>query len=373
MRQVAPLELMSSTEGTPSTVRNEPELTVVDTLLSEFDPSLDEIANCVFQDNGVEVKISAVDQLLMAFTTRLLTDRLLGHVGIVQLPRYKNRIALLLSICSQLLCRRPPARLHGPVVFVGFDVAIADQLRTLAVRNFRRMGLADGNPLSMHRVTRAGGLEPVVGNVRGNTNGALVYYNTRIGDPPLSSAAPLVIIDGTAVVKRPARERVLSWATEHQAAGVVVISDIGDDDVIRTCENVGMVPTVLAVTQAELAQLTHDLGRQPASESPLSSMGLLWTAPTSVHIVPVAGTVINDAIARAYGTLGAKPDGPVPPELEMPLSAEAGAAPGAPRRRPVERSSRCGGSSTASITPTAGVGSSSAATRPPARRPPEHR
>ena len=296
-----------------------PPMNVVDALLAECDPSLDEISNCVFHDAGVEVRVSAVDQFLLAFTTRLLTDRLLGHVGIVQLPRYKNRNALLLSICSQLLCRRPPPRLQGPVVFVGFDIAIAEQLRALAVRNFRRMGLADGNPLSMHRITRAGALEPVVGSGRGNINSALVYFNIRIGDPPLASAAPLVIIDGTAIVKRAARERVLRWATEHQAAAVLIISDIGDDGVIRACANVGMVPTVLGVTQAELEQLTYDLGRHGASESPLSSMELLWTTPTSVEILPVPGAVINDAIARAYGTLGAKPEGPVPPELEMPL------------------------------------------------------
>ena len=310
---------MISVEAHPNVVSSDPSATIVDALLAEYDPSLDEISNCVFHDDGVEVKVSAVDQLLLTFTTRLLTDRLLGHVGIVQLPRYKNRNALLLSICSQLLCRRPPARLQGPVVFVGFDVAIAEQLRTLAVRNFRRMGLADGNPLSMHRITRCGSLEPVVGNVRSNTNSALVYFNTRIGDPPLSSAAPLVIIDGTAVMKRAARERVLNWATDHQAAAVVVISDIGDDDVIRTCENVGIVPTVLAVSTAELDQLAYDLGRQATSDSPLSSMGLLWATPTSVEILPVPGAVINDAIARAYGTLGAKPDGPLPPELELPL------------------------------------------------------
>jgi hypothetical protein len=310
---------MTTTEAHTGAAGGSAQPSLVDALLSEYDPSLDEIANCVFHDDGAEVRVSAVDQLLLAFTTRLLTDQLLGHVGIVQLPRYKNRNALLLAICSQLLCRRPPARLQGPVVFVGFDVAVADQLRTLAVRNFRRMGLGEGNPLSMHRITRSGSLEPVIGNVRGNTNSALIYFNTRIGDPPLSSAAPLVIVDGTAVVKRAARERVLNWATEHQAAAVVVLSDIGDDDAIRTCENVGMVPTVLAVTQPELDQLAYDLGRQATSNSPLSSMGLLWAQPTTVEVVPVAGAVINDAIARAYGTLGAKPEGPVPPELEMPL------------------------------------------------------
>ncbi|MGH9227996.1 MAG: hypothetical protein ACRD07_04545 [Acidimicrobiales bacterium] len=294
-------------------------MTVVDALLGDYDASLDEISNCVFHDNGVEVKVSAIDQLLLALTCRLLTDRLLGHVGIVQIPRYKNRNALLVSICSQLLCRRDPALLRGPVVFVGFDVAVADQLRSLAVHNHRRIGLADGNPLSMHRITRAGLLEPVVGVHRGSVNGSLIYFNTRIGDPPLDSAAPLVIVDGTVVLSRSARERVLRWVTEHQAAAVVVISDIGDNDIIGTCETVGMVPTVLAVTQDELAQLAYEFGRHDPSTSPLSSMRLLWSMPTCVRIRQVRSVLIDEALARAYGTLGAKPDGPVPPELEMPL------------------------------------------------------
>jgi hypothetical protein len=92
-----------------------------------------------------------------------------------------------------------------------------------------------------------------------------------------------------------------------------VISDIGDDDVIRTCKSVGMVPTVLTVTQAELAQLTYDLGRQNVSESPLSSMALLWTLPTSVQIVSVPGATINDAVARAYAASGPSPTDPSRP------------------------------------------------------------
>ena len=34
-------------------------------------------------------------------------------------------------------------------------------------------------------------------------------------------------------MKRAARERVLNWATEHQAAAVVVLSDIGDEQSIE--------------------------------------------------------------------------------------------------------------------------------------------
>lgn len=292
---------------------------VIDALLSSYDSAREDIANCVFIDAGTPVQVSPVDQLLMTFARRLLADPQLGYVGIAQLPRYRHRNTLLLAICCQLLCRRPPVHLNGPVVFVGFDVAVADQLRSLSVQHFRRMGLADGNPLSVHRLTRAGALEPLFGTHAANPNHSLIYLNTRIGDPPLASAPPLVIVDGTAVVRRAARERVLNWATKHDAAAVMVVTDLGDDDIIRCCEAIGAIPTVLTVTDTELSELAYQFGRRAPADSPLSSMGLLWAPPRSLRVQRVPGDVVNDAVARAYQVIGSKPDGPIPPELELPL------------------------------------------------------
>lgn len=310
---------MTSTEMPSRMPDREPPASVIDALLSSYDSAREDIANCVFIDAGTQVQVSPVDQLLMAFTCRLLTDPQLGHIGVAQLPRYRNRNALLVAICCQLLCRRPPVRLHGPVVFVGFDVAVTDQLRSLSVQHFRRMGLADGNPLSVHRLTRAGDLEPLFGRHAANPNHSLIYLNTRIGDPPLACAPPLVIVDGTAVVRRAARERVLNWATDHHAAAVVIVTDLGDDDIIRCCETIGAVPTVLTITDTELSELIYHFGRQAPADSHLSSMGLLWAPARSLRVQRVPGDAVNDAVARAYQVVGSKPDGPIPPELELPL------------------------------------------------------
>jgi len=124
-----------------------PLASVVDALLpNSTDRPLDEIANATFLDSGVEVSVSPVDQLMLAFTRRVLAERRLGGTAVIQLPRARHRAALLLAITSHLLCRQPPVRFCGPVVLIGFDVDLAGQLRELGVQHYRRMGLAAGNP-----------------------------------------------------------------------------------------------------------------------------------------------------------------------------------------------------------------------------------
>src|SRR5207237_842027 len=113
---------------------------IVDVLLpNRTDAALDEIANTTFIDAGVPVAVTGVDQMLAALTRRLLAERALGGVAVVQLPRCRHRSALLLAVCCHLLCRQQPRPLTGPAVLVGFDVDLADQLRTLSVRNYRQM------------------------------------------------------------------------------------------------------------------------------------------------------------------------------------------------------------------------------------------
>jgi hypothetical protein len=189
---------------------------VVDALLpNRSDPPLDELANATFIDDEIDVAVSPVDQLLMALTRRLLLDPILGAAAIVQLPRAKHRLALLLAITAHLLCRQPPVGFCAPVVLVGFDVDLAAQLRSLAVRNRRKMGLADGNPLSAHRLTRAGLAEPLLGSNARPVDSSLLYYNTRVGQPSIGCSPPLVVIDATSVEHPSARARALEWALKH--------------------------------------------------------------------------------------------------------------------------------------------------------------
>ena len=304
----------------PSTGTTGPD-SIVSALLSNVsDPALEELANATFIDNGVSVRVSPVDQLLMAFARRLLTDPSLGGTGVVQLPRSKHRSALLLAITSHLLCRRPPAGLGGPVVLIGLDVDLATQLRSLSVANHRRMGLSAGNPLSAHRLTRMGDLMPVIGSDVGPTNTSLVYFNTRNGRPTMDCRPPLVILDATSVNAPSARARAIEWALDHHAAAIIAVGDIGDDSLIETVSAASVVPTVLAVNEAITQALVDELGRGERTLSTLSSMAVLWRIPPQVHLHRAGDDETNEAVTKAFGTLAFKPAGPLPVELELPLN-----------------------------------------------------
>lgn len=294
---------------------------IVDALLPNVsDAALDELAVATFIDNGVPVPVSPVDQLLMAFARRLLTDPLVGGTGVVQLPRAKHRSALLLAITSHLLCRRSPARLSGPVVLIGLDVDLATQLRSLSVANHRRMGLSAGNPLSARRLTRIGGLVPVIGSDVGSADTSLVYFNTRNGRPTLDCRPPLVILDATSVSTPSARASAIDWALDHHAAAIIAVGDIGDDSLIQTVSAAAVVPTVLTVDETTSQALVDTLGRGERTPSTLSSMGVLWRPPPQVSLHRAGGDETNEAVTKAFRTLAFKPVGPLPAALDLPMN-----------------------------------------------------
>jgi hypothetical protein len=294
---------------------------IVDALLPNCeDRALDELSSATFIDDGVDVPVSPVDQLLMALTRRLLMDPTLGHTAVVQLPRAKTRNALLLAITSHLLCRQPPARFRGPVVLVALDMDLVSQLRTLGVQNRRRMRLGSGNPLSAHRLTRLGELQPLIGSDVRPADQSLVYFNTRVGRPDFRCSPPLVIIDATSVTHPAARARALEWALDCNAAGIVVVGDIGDDGLIDTATITGVVPTVLAIDEGVDRELIDTFGCGVAVNSTLSTMDVLCRDPTEVVLHRIPNDEVNEAITRAFGTLASKPEGPMPFELDLPLT-----------------------------------------------------
>lgn len=293
---------------------------ISDALLpNRTDVPLDEIANSSFIDDGVKVPVSPVDQFLMALTRRTLADPGLGGVAVVLLPRAQHQAGVLLGICAHLLCRQPPATLGGPVVYVGSDVALASQLRTLSVEHYRRMGLRSGNPLSAHRLTGSGRLESLAGGHPGYTDSSFVYYNTRVGQPNLSCTPPLVIVDATSIAKRDKRERALEWASRHRAAGIVVIGDIGDDQLLETVTATGAVPTVCTLTVHEVKALVDNFGPGRPVESSLSTMNFLCAGPQQIVLHRSDHPGVNEAVTTAIQCVATKPKGPLPPELEVPM------------------------------------------------------
>lgn len=290
---------------------------IVDVLLPErTDQALDDLAAATFLDDGVEVPVTAVDQLLMTFTRRLVADPMPGLTGVIQLPRAQHRSALSLAITSHLLCRQGDARLRGPVILVARDVDLAGQLRNLGVGRRFPIGLAHGNPLGAHRLTRSGDLVPVVGSVTRHIDDSFVYFNMRVGSPPPKCDAPLVILDGTTVTTPAARQQALSWILELAGVTIVAVGDLGDDGLIDAISTVGVVPSVLAVTDEIVSDLIYVRGKRPASPSTLSSSPILEDTPLPHPVIHTVDSELNEVIARAHAALFNRPDGPLPVEID---------------------------------------------------------
>src|ERR1700677_3669153 len=267
---------------------------IVDVLLPDCtDRALDDLGAATFVDDGTEVPVTAVDQLLMTFTRRLVVDPIPGLMGVIQLPRAQHRSALLLAINSHLLCRQGGAGLRGPVILVARDVDLAGQLRSLGVGRRFPMSLGTGNPLGAHRLTRLGDLVPLVGPVVRPIDASLVYFNMRVGCPPPTCEAPLVILDGTTVTTPSARQRALSWILDLAGVTIVAVGDLGDDGLIEAISSVGVVPSVLAVTDEVVDDVIYVRGKRPPSPSTLSSSAILEATPLPRPLIHAVESELN--------------------------------------------------------------------------------
>jgi hypothetical protein len=282
------------------------------------DRPLHAIADATFVDNRVKFRMSLVDQLLLSLTRRILVDRSLGGIAVVQLPRSRNQSALLLAICAHLLCRREQELLPGPVVFAGLDTAVTDQLRNLAVEKRHRVDLAAGNPLSAHRLTRSGELQPLLGTRVDPVDSALIYFNSRVGCPKLWCNRPLVILDATSVTNPGARRRLLTWADHEAAAGIVIVGDLGDDYLIELAQSAACSPLLLAVTDAEVRELTAGNESCVPPASILPSTSILCRRPAPVVIHRCSSEEADEALYRALQCLAQRPRGTgLPPEVAL--------------------------------------------------------
>lgn len=280
---------------------------------------LDALSATTFSDGAVDVAVSPLDQLATAFLLRLIREPQLGGTGVIQLPRWDHRVAVLLAICAQILLRQNVTTGAGPVVLVSSDLNLAAQLRAMSVRNHRRMGLADGNPLSAHRLTRAGMLHPLLGSRVCPVNSALIYYNPRVGSPELVCIRPVVIIDGTTVKSPEARLRAVQWAKDRGALATLIVGDVGDSALRDALVSVGHNPIELVALPDVIASLEFNLGKRQAAASPLASMTAMWHGPTRVTAYIADSPDIDTAIERCHRALAAKPAGEPPYELDNPL------------------------------------------------------
>ncbi|SHU25836.1 Uncharacterised protein [Mycobacteroides abscessus subsp. bolletii] len=310
----------ASTGGSGRVTRTEASRASLTSVLlpTTSDPGLDGLAFSTFVDGAVSVPVSPVDLLLVAFSRRVVGEASGRGVAVVQLPRARHRTALTLAICMHLL-RLKEELVAGPVVLAALDVDMTDQLRALRMRNYGSISLGRDNPLSAQRLTRTGGLAPLIGSAPGLTNSSFIYLNTRVGTPPFRCNPPLVVIDGTSITNPVSRARMLGWAMEHSAAATIFVGDIGDEALVQTATTGGQAPLVLPVTHAEVTELVYDLSRQDPVPSPLSSMWMLWqkgVPPLTIH--RAGDAEVNAAIARSFACLASRPDGAMPLQLDYP-------------------------------------------------------
>lgn len=291
---------------------------VIELLLPGVDDPICELAHTVFLDEGQPVRLSAIDQILMALARARIPDQT-AKEAVVLLPRCANRTALLLAVGLQVLRLQNSRLLAGPVVLVAADIDLAGQLRHLQVSNHRRMRLANGNPLHAHRLTRGGDVVPVLGSEKVPVNHALIYLNTRVGWPSLRSASPLIVLDATSITSPEGRRRAIEWTQEQEYAALVVVGDLGDSTLLSSIRHAGIVPLVLPVTVQEAKELDYLCGHSDPPSSTLSSMGLMVQPEPKVHLWAAGDGAVNDAINRATTALSAKPPGPMATELDIPI------------------------------------------------------
>jgi hypothetical protein len=293
--------------------------TLVDTLVpASSDESLTRFAEIAIVDGGVRVRVTALDQLLASLTRRMLADG--GEqTSIVLLPRGRQEVALLLGISSQILCRRPPAHLLGPVTVIASDVDLIGRLQALGVDGYRRIGLHEGNPLNAYRVRTDGTLHPAHGHELGDPDRSLLYLNTRIRWPDLDARRGLAVVDGTSITSPDSRLAAMKWADKH-AEAIVVIGDLGDRQLVECVEQQRIAPLVLPMTWDDLSQLADELGTRDPAPSTLSTALLLRRRAPEVQLDLVEDPDIEEALLDGFEVLARTPVGPLPYAVSGPAA-----------------------------------------------------
>ncbi|MDF3294261.1 DISARM anti-phage system protein DrmE domain-containing protein [Streptomyces silvisoli] len=246
-------------------------------------------------DRGRTVDLGPLDRATLTLLLRALSsDQRSVYLG---LPRGRHDLAVLIGIYLQLIRRgaeltggSPCPVPDGPVVVVGLRTNVTVRLAQLAIG---RQNLS--RALRMQRIRGDGQVVDLQGKITRavDSPSGLFYLNTALGRPSLGTSVGTVVIDRTSMANDRSWERALAWASEHDAARVVAVADLG------TQPGSGRAWTQWPWTPALRADVRHTLGHRPAY-GPLTSNALLTHRPAAA---PSAAIYRHDQLAELHRTV----------------------------------------------------------------------
>ncbi|THA79783.1 hypothetical protein [Streptomyces sp. A0592] len=246
-------------------------------------------------DRGRTVDLGPLDRATLTLLSRALSSD--QRSVYLSLPRGRHDLAVLVGIYLQLIrlgaaltggpsCPVP----DGPVVVVGLRTNVTVRLAQLAIG---RQNLS--RALRMQRIRGDGRVVDLQGKITRavDSPSGLFYLNTALGRPSLGTSVGTVVIDRTSMANDQSWECALAWASEHDAARVVAVADLG------TQPGSNRTWTQWPWTPALRTDVRHTLGHRPAY-GPLTSNALLAHRPAAA---PSAAVYRHEQLAELYRTV----------------------------------------------------------------------
>ncbi|WP_339135240.1 hypothetical protein WJM95_35265 [Streptomyces sp. f51] len=233
-------------------------------------------------DRGRTVELGPLDRATLTLLSRALSSE--ERSVYLGLPRGRHDLAVLIGIYLQLIRRgaeltggSPCPVPDGPVVVVGLRTNVTVRLAQLAIG---RQNLS--RALRMQRIRGDGRVVDLQGRITRavDSPSGLFYLNTALGRPSLGTSVGTVVIDRTSMANDQSWERALAWASEHDAARVVAVADLG------TQPGGSRTWTQWPWSPALRSDVRHTLGHRPAY-GPLTSNALLAHRPAAAPSVAV--------------------------------------------------------------------------------------
>ncbi|WP_299450970.1 hypothetical protein [uncultured Serinicoccus sp.] len=192
---------------------------------------LERLRRLRFTDGGASVDLGPLDEATLNLIRYVLAQT--ERDVVLALPQGRHDVAVALGALLQLnrLGARLRGQFHGqgfdgPLLVVGLNVNLTDRLRRL------KIGAENLSTALRAQRVRADG---TVTDLRGTISPArawgdgLLYLNTSLGWPTLPQVRPgLVIIDRTSFRNPDTLDAALTWAAQHHARRVLVLSTIGE-------------------------------------------------------------------------------------------------------------------------------------------------